>query len=135
MVRMFRNIAFNLKAGGWFVGMTPHPSEDPRGQVEKALCARAPCGGVKVTVKRDVDDGVETHLVAKTEAGIVEFDSICLRKSVYEESARLAMLKGTLEWRHVIIPEDLEHKFKGGSDRSWDTYLRFSYFGVLVVGK
>ena len=40
MVNMYRTIAMNLKDGGTFIGVTPHPTENPKDHIGKAVAAR-----------------------------------------------------------------------------------------------
>ncbi|MCJ1459357.1 hypothetical protein MMC28_009734 [Mycoblastus sanguinarius] len=103
MAAMFRNVALNLIDEGCFVGVTPHPTDDPKGYVERALALR-PTKYTYLTVRvvREVDDGVATHLDADTEAG----------KSVFERATREGDLSGKLEWRAMRMPDEMY----GGGD-------------------
>lgn len=129
MASMFRNADVNLKGGGHFVGITPHPTQDPRGHVEKALAVKPlRYGGVSVTITGDVEGGVATHLETMTDPK-VEFDAYHLQKSVYEIAARAGGLQGALTWRPVVRDTVAE------ADTSWDTYFTVPHFAVMVVAK
>lgn len=81
MANMFRNASLNLRSGGHFIGITPPPTNDPRGHCERALAARpARYGNVIVTITKDVNEGVATHLDATMTTGKVEFDAYHLTK-------------------------------------------------------
>ncbi|KAL9013473.1 MAG: hypothetical protein Q9173_001829 [Seirophora scorigena] len=136
LTQMFRNIAMNLKPGGRFVGVTPHPTDDPRAATEKALSVQpALYAGVTVNVTQAVHDGVATHLVAPTRAGNVEFDAFYLRKSLYEESAREGGMLGALSWRPVSIPQGFRDGERKASDEECEAYLTVPHFGILDVAK
>ncbi|KAI4188131.1 MAG: hypothetical protein LQ348_003966 [Seirophora lacunosa] len=136
LTQMFRNIAMNLKPGGHFVGVTTHPTDDPRAEAEKALSVQpALYAGVKVNITHSVDDGVATRVVAPTKAGTVEFDSFHLRKSLYEESAREGGILGVLSWRPVSISQEFREGERKASDEECEAYLTVPHFGILVVAK
>ena len=133
---MFRNACENLKPEGHFIGVTPPPTDDPRGHTERALAVRpAQYGDVVVTVVGDVEGGVATHLKARMRAGMVEFDAFHLRKSLYEEAAREGGLKGALRWTEVDSPDiggDVLEKLRSPE---WEKYVAVPHFSVLVVAK
>ncbi|KAL9593456.1 MAG: hypothetical protein Q9219_007545 [cf. Caloplaca sp. 3 TL-2023] len=131
MIEMYHTIALNLKPGGRFISVTPHPSDTPKALIQKAQEVRPiRYEGIEVSVKREVEDGVETHLKAVMAGGNVEFDAFHLKKSVYEEAAREGGLGGSLEWREVVISEEEMRK-----DEEWKTYLTVPHFAVLVIEK
>lgn len=136
MAGMFRNIAINVKDKGRFIGITPHPTDNPKAHTEAALAAQPEkyCG-VAVTIKREVEDGLETHLDAPTRAGKVEFDAYHLRKRVYERAAREGGLKGVLSWIPVVVPDDQKGSLDGDQHSSWNTYLKVPHFSVLIIDK
>lgn len=86
-------------------------------------------------VKQEVNDGVQTHLVAVTRAGKVEFDGYYLRNSVYEESARQGGLFGPVSWRPVAVPHEGCDDQQGEADGEWATYLTVPHFAIFVVAK
>ena len=55
-----------------------------------------------MTVVKDVEDGVATHVDARMKRGKVEFDAYHLRKTVYEMSAREDGLEGSLNDRWMV---------------------------------
>ncbi|KAM0799153.1 S-adenosyl-L-methionine-dependent methyltransferase [Usnea florida] len=133
---MFRNACGNLKPGGHFIGVTPPPTEDPRGHTEKALAVQpAQYGGLVVTLVGDVEGGVATHLNAKMRTGTVEFDAFHLRKSVYEGAAREGGLEGALRWRGVDSPDIRGDVLEQLRSPEWGDYVAVPHFSVLVVAK
>lgn len=95
---MFRNIAVNLEDG---IGTTPHPTQDPRAQVEAALAVRPlPYFNVIVTATGNLNDGIGTHFVSVVNSEMVEYDSFTLRK---ETAAREGGLHGALT-RTALLP-------------------------------
>ena len=133
---MFRNATVNLKSGGHFIGVTPPPTDDPRGHVERALVVRpAQYGNVVVTVIGDVEEGVATHLDARMKAGRVEFDAYHLTRVAYERSAREGGVEGTLTWRAVDSPDIRSDVLESVRSSAWGDYLMVPHFGMLVVAK
>ena len=136
MTNMFRNASVNLKESGRFIGVTPHPTNDPRGHCERALAARpAQYGDVVVTIVKDVEEGLATHLEATMKTGQVEFDAYHLTKSLYESSAWEGGLEGTLTWRPVDSPDINNEVLDSLGSSSCDTYRTVPHFSVLVVAK
>ena len=136
MANMFRNASVNLKESGCFIGITPPPTNDPRGHTQKALDIQpAQYGDVVVTIIKDVEEGVATHLDATMRSGKVEFDGYHLTKSVYERSAREGGLEGTLTWRAVDSPDIQREVLETVRSPSWSSYLTVPHFGVVMVAK
>ena len=136
MADMFRNVSVNLKDSGHFIGVTPPPTNDPRGHCERALAARPEqYGDVVVTITKDVEEGVATHLAATMKTGKIEFDAYHLTKSLYERSAREGGLKGALTWRPVDSPDIEESVLDNLRGSSWTSYLAVPHFSTLVVAK
>ena len=136
LINMYQNISINLKEGGHFVGVTPEPIWDPKTRVEQALASQpTQYEGIILTVKQEIEDGVQTHLLAVTKAGKVEFDGYYLSRNVYEESARAGGMTGTFSWKSMVIPEEREDRPKDVDDKSWEAYLKFPHFSILVISK
>ena len=140
LLDMFRNIEMNLKEGGRFVSITMPPAEDPMESIEAELRVRPPpegSGGLYYWVINDVEDGVYLHVKGHTPLGDVDFDCYQLRKSVYEETAREAGLKGELRWGKTEVPERwLRGEGEGGASlEELRTYGDVTNYGVLVVEK
>ena len=69
MAEMYRKILLNLKSGGHFVGVTPPPTNDPAGHVERESTVRHYRRLQEVwfvTINEVVEDGVYFHLHANT---------------------------------------------------------------------
>ncbi|KAL8737011.1 MAG: hypothetical protein Q9181_002098 [Wetmoreana brouardii] len=129
MLDMCRNIAMNLKENGRFLGVTPHPTNDPKRHIERAAAARpVQYGNVTVTVRDEAGDGVATHLVAVTGQGNIEFDAYHLKRDIYEKSAKEGGLNGALVWEPVQLPAEY-------TAESWNSYLALPHFGILHVSK
>ena len=136
MADMFRNASVNMEDSGHFIGVTPPPTNDPRGHCERALAVRPEqYGEVVVTITKDVEEGVATHLAATMKTGKVEFDAYHLTKSLYERSAREGGLKGALTWRPVDSPDIDENVLENLRGSSWGNYLAVPHFSTLVVAK
>lgn len=123
---MYRTVAMNLKQGGRFLGVTPHPTNDPKGHENQATAVRPiQNGNVTMLVKNEVEDGVATHLVAVTPSGKIEFEGFHLTKDVYERCAREGGMTGELIWKPLEFP----------AGESWDSFLEVPHFGILDLAK
>ena len=136
MANMFRNASVNLKNSGYFIGITPPPTNNPREHCETALAIRPELyGGVVVTIQKDVADGVATHLTAAMKSGKIEFDAYHLNKTLYESSAREGGLEGALTWRAVDSPDIDSRVLESLDNSSWASYLKVPHFSTLVIAK
>ncbi|KAL9609693.1 MAG: hypothetical protein Q9204_009132 [Flavoplaca sp. TL-2023a] len=137
---MFRNIAINLKEGGVFVSITVPPTETPLDSMNAELEVRPPpegSGGLYYWLNEFVEDGMYFHVKGHTPVGDVDFDCSHLKKSVYEEAARDAGLKGELRWGKTEVPDRwLKGEGEGGASlEELRTYGDVTNYGVLVVEK
>lgn len=129
MKEMFRNIAMNLKDGGRFIGVTPHPTNDPKAHTEKAAAARpVQYGNVTVNIAGELDDGVATHVTAVTGKGTIDFDAYHLQKDVFEAAAMDGGMNGELVWKSAELPP-------GESAEAWSSFVKVPHFGILTVLK
>ena len=144
MVEMYRNILLNLKSGGRYVGVTPPPTNDPKGTIERECILRPlpiASGGLYSTVNRDVDEGVEMHLHKDTSVGNLDFDCYHLRRDVWEAAAREAGFSGSLTWTTTKIPHDfMANPKKYGEEKNGDaaadelkTYDELPHYGILSI--
>lgn len=134
LVSMFKNISLNLKLDGFFVGIVPHPTEDfgerikshqkpplnrllPRNQYTKELIS---------------GDGWTSRVFLSDDR--VDFLTWHLKKSIYEEAARLGGMNGKFEWRREILPEDARERF-GLTNEEWEIRLANPHLGILLVWK
>ncbi|KAG7002064.1 hypothetical protein G7Y79_00029g063600 [Physcia stellaris] len=133
LAQFFRTIATNLKAGGMFVGVVPHPTDDPKTFTDEALRVQPKrYGGIVMSVVEEVEDGVKTHLYAPTEPR-VEFDNYHLRRSVYESAAKVGGMDGELKWVKARKVEGVDRDGEEGWD--WEDFLTMPFFAILVVHK
>lgn len=140
LIDMFRNISMNLREGGRFVSITVPPAENPMDSINAELNVRPPpegSGGLYYSVNEHVEDGVFFHVKGHTPLGDVDFDCYHLRKSIYEEAAREAGLKGELRWGKTEVPERwLRGEGDGGASlEELRSYGDVTNYGVLVVEK
>ena len=137
MADIFRNASLNLRNGGCFVSVTPHPTSSPEAHSKRVLGARPnqyACG-IVVTATGVVKGGIATHLDARVNTGKLELDAYHLTKSVYEKSAWEGGLEGPLTWRALDSPDiqnEILDKFRGPSQGN---FLKIPHFGVLIVEK
>ena len=146
MVEMYQSILLNLKRGGYFVAVTPVPTNDPRAHIEREMALRTlptASGGMFSTVIGDVDDGVAVHRHSKTPVGDLDFDTYHLRKDVYQAAAREAGFSDEMRWGWTTVPKGfMEQPSKYGEDVNGDagdeelaTYDELPFFGTLLVTK
>lgn len=146
MVRMYRNIATNLKDGGHFVAVTPPPTNDPAAFIESERQLRplpTASGGLYGTVIGVVDDGVEFHLHSDTPAGDLDFTCFHLKKDVWESSAREGGLNGQIKWDSTKIPHDFMENpgeygelINGGAGiEELRSYSVVPHYGLLHITK
>ena len=136
MTAMWSNIAKNLRPGGYFVGVTPHPEMDQAALLKNIKNYSNQKLGVAVHSNGEVTDGYGTHVVGHLSSGTVEFDYYHLRGDVYEGSARKGGMKGSFEWRLVKLPEreDEAKEISTGVEKGfWEEYWQSPHFGVCVV--
>lgn len=140
LVKMFHNIALNLKDGGHFISITIPPAQDPIAAVNSELsCRPAPegSGGLVYRYLNDVEDGIYFNCHGDTPIGVVSFDNYYLRDDVYRSAAREAGLKGELSWGVTSVPERyLKGEGPGiGSMKEIESYLTVPNYGILVIAK
>lgn len=146
MTAMFRNISTNLKAGGVFVGITPHPAPDLDAFVDQFDEAKNPSWmehqrkyGVRVSYTESLPSGkgYRAQVTAYTTPREFEFESYHLRREVYEESARAGGMQGEIRWVEPTVPhgnEESVREYRVGRDW-WEEYVTRKHFGILVVWK
>ena len=137
MIDIYRTIAANLKDGGRFVGVTPHPAEDPKSHIQKALEARpVGLGEVAVLPLEEVPNGMRTHVLSMLASGNIEFDAYHLEKAVYETSAKEGGLTGELTWQPVyLLPGENQDVALDQSEGYWHKHLAVPHFAILVISK
>ncbi|KAK5992096.1 Demethylmenaquinone methyltransferase [Cladobotryum mycophilum] len=137
LVAMYKNIALNLKPGGVFVGIVPHPTND----IEKRA---------ETISKRPFIDTLPRHVLTKplesgdgwemrayiTNTG-VDFTAYQLRKEIFEKAARSAGLNGRLEWkREELLGEEWRKTYiPDATEEEWKLREENPYAGILMVWK
>ena len=146
MVDFWRNIHLNLRPGGYFVGVTPPPTNDPAGHVDAEQHARpwpVASSGMYTTLNHLVDEGAYIHRHADTSAGDMDFDTYHLRKDVWITAAREAGFDGEIEWEGTRVPSDFmenpekygERSNGGASNDELSTYAAVPHYGTICVKK
>ena len=140
LVNMFRNVAVNLREGGHFVSVTIPPAENPIDSLNAETNYRPPpegSGGLYYEYIKDVEEGIFFHCHGHTPIGDVSFDNYHLKKSVYEEAAREAGLKGEWSWGCTSVPERYwTGEYPGGASmEELETYKTVPNYGLLVASK
>lgn len=103
---MFKTIALNLKPGGYFAGVIPHPTEDMDARAK--VCNSSPMWDLppRMEYMKEIDDGngwrVRISLDDK-----VNFLAAHMKKSVYEAAATDAGFE-QIGWLLEELPKDGE---------------------------
>ena len=146
MLRMWENVALNLKPGGYFVGICPIPTADPMANSLRIERERPMWkGNVNQVFKEEIADGIIEKVIflplSSTKAGEMgekmEIESYSLKQSVWEESAKEAGFRMPLEWRLPEIGEELV-RGGGGSEeenRVWESLKRVPQMAFVVAQK
>lgn len=143
MTQMFKTIAANLKPGGVFVGLTPAATDDVDSMAAAwpRIQARFPDDfpvRVHYYERLASGEGWKTKVCLTADNGggdRIAFCNFHLHKSVYEQGARLAGFRNTLQWRDVDLSATLRVLLQ---DLGWTAYLQgpeSRNIGVVVVEK
>jgi SAM-dependent methyltransferase len=146
MIDFWRNIYLNLKPGGYFVGITPPPSNDPEDHVNAEQRARPwpmASSGLYTTLNKHVDEGVSIHRHADTPVGDLDFDAFHLRKDVYIRAAKEAGFRNEIVWEGTRVPYDFmmspekygEQSNGGASNEELATYAAVPHYGTIHTRK
>ncbi|KAJ5943791.1 methyltransferase domain-containing protein [Penicillium verrucosum] len=140
---MFRSISINLKSTGVFVGVCPYPTNDVASFATNS--DPPPPTGVRFEYSQELENGlgyrkyiiVEPPPGSNSSAEGVDFWAYHLKKSVFEEAARLGGMGGKLEWREC---EFLEEEWKlalgmGKNEEGWRNLCNNPQMSVLVLWK
>lgn len=140
LTSMLRTVALNLKPGGVFVGVAPHPTD---ALAERAATYRDSLRGgggplAKLFPRNEYleelasGDGrrLRVHI-----GGGFDIMTYHLKKSVYEEAAREAGMRGRLEWRSEMVVEGIDAARSGLSAAEWPVRVATPHCGLLVVWK
>lgn len=137
LTAMFANIALNLRPGGVFVGVVPHPTDNIAERAAQYKPLDSPLKKLRPLNEYKGDEGGETggwalrvHL-----ADGVNFLTCHMPRRVYEEAARAAGLSGRLEWREEVRLRDLDAKLAGLTLKEWEVREATPHCGLLVVYK
>ncbi|KAH0492030.1 hypothetical protein TgHK011_003427 [Trichoderma gracile] len=135
LVAMFTNISLNLKSNGVFVGVVPHPTEDIRKRAEasKQFLLRQYFPRNEYVDELTSGDGWGLRVFLSDDG--VSFMTWHMKKSVYEEAARLGGLRGRLEWRYETMGEESTRQQFGLTADEWSVRVRNPHMGILVAWK
>ena len=137
MTQMFCSISANLKDGGVFVGVTPHPTDDIAAFAKMTSEVQERQGvrwGVTVDYYEELEsgEGWRTEVVGHGEPK-VSFKNFHLKKSLYEEGAKAGGMNGRVTWPEIKLPQEAVDKAGPGF---WDMYFTHGpHMGVIVVEK
>lgn len=159
LTAMFRSISVNLKngGGGVFVGIVypPIPANemDVFAERENRVSERRKESAMRISVRyieRNMniatpEGGWGTEVTAYRDEGPgegrpveVQFGNYHLPREVYERAARRAGLRGRLEWKEVLMLEEIrEAAVRRCGEEFWREYFGTigPHFSILVVEK
>lgn len=136
MTSMYCTVSANLKDGGVFIAVTPPPAEDMDAFAENwtrtaARYSDALPGRVDYYERLESGQGWKTEIKSLTKGVQLSFRNFHLRKNVYEEAARRAGLNGKLQWKDLIIPEQVAT----AGDEFSKMLVELRHMGLLTVEK
>lgn len=137
MTKMFQSISANLKDGGVFVGVTPHPTDDVTAFAEMTneVQRKQPSRwGVTIDYYEQLEsgEGWRTEVIGHGEPK-VSFKNFHLKKSVYEAGAKAGGMNGRVTWNEIELPQEAIDKT---GPAFWDMYFTNGpHMGVIVVEK
>jgi toxoflavin synthase len=139
MTGMYRTISANLREGGVFIGVTPPPVEavDTYAsywtEVTSRHLAAEPALPSRVDYYERLESGQgwKTEIRSLADGARFSFRNFHLRKRIYEEAARRGGLGGKLEWKELVIPEEVVK----ARDEFSKMCVETRHMGVLVVEK
>ncbi|KAL7940416.1 S-adenosyl-L-methionine-dependent methyltransferase [Trichoderma barbatum] len=135
LIAMFTNISLNLKRGGVFVGVVPYPTNDlgKRAESYKKAPLRKYFPRNEYADELDSGDGWGLRVFLSDDG--VDFMTWHMKKSVYEEAARLGGMKGRLEWREEILGGEYTGEQSGLTTEEWRVRVANPHLGILLVWK
>ncbi|KAH8899828.1 S-adenosyl-L-methionine-dependent methyltransferase [Thozetella sp. PMI_491] len=138
MTQMFETISANLKPGGLFVGVAPHPAEDldtfVQGFTEAENAAPGKWGvSVRYVEKMAGVEGWEADIIGSPGTPEeVKFRSYHLHRAIYEQAAKAGGMTGKLQWPPLRIPD---RAIEQTGEEFWTTYRKYPTQAVLFVEK
>jgi SAM-dependent methyltransferase len=134
---MFRNVARNLQPDGTFVAVVPYPTEDFAQRIEETRRRELARGFPRSQYTAEVDGGNGWSLRVYLNDEGLDLMTWHMKKSVYEDAARLGGFGGLLEWRRqdwFILSDEWKQNFDF-DDVDWKKREENPHFGILVVRK
>ncbi|PTB64969.1 S-adenosyl-L-methionine-dependent methyltransferase [Trichoderma citrinoviride] len=135
LVAMFTNISLNLEPGGVFVGVVPHPTDDIQKRAED--CKQDPLRQYypRNEYVEELASGDGWSLRVSLNEGGLDIMTWHMRKSVYEEAARMGGLRGKLEWRYETLGEESAREQFGLTADEWSARVTNPHLGILIAWK
>lgn len=138
---MFRNIAANLKTGGHFVGLAPHPAENLDEYVAaygtKDWLTHLRKIGVTISYNGALEsgEGHKAQVIGHTTPVELELHYYHLTKDIYVRAMRDGGLTGKIEWNKTVYPDAEKSKEFGVDESYWEGYAKWPHFGIIVAEK
>ncbi|KAJ2982429.1 hypothetical protein NQ176_g1387 [Zarea fungicola] len=136
LTAMFRTVALNLKPGGLFMAIVPHPTEDLHARA--AASAKAPF--TRMHPRNDytpgqLPSGDGWGLRVNLDDDGTNFMTYHLLPRVYEQAARSAGFDGRLEWRREVLLEGDWKAKQGLTSEEWQLREENPHLGILMIWK
>ncbi|KAL6796450.1 S-adenosyl-L-methionine-dependent methyltransferase [Trichoderma sp. SZMC 28012] len=135
LIAMFESISLNLKSGGVFVGVVPHPTDDLAKRAEDYKNASLNRFFPRNEYLDELDSGDGWTLRVFLSNDGVDFMTWHMKKSVYEEAARLGGMKGKVEWRREALGREDSREQFGLTADEWQVRVANPHCGILLVWK
>ncbi|PHH91962.1 hypothetical protein CDD83_9601 [Cordyceps sp. RAO-2017] len=135
LTAMFKTISLNLKPGGVFVGIVPHPTDDLKLRAAAYRNPRFRNTFPRNEYTEELESGDGWGLQVSLDDDGVRFMTWHMKQRVYEEAARLGGMKGRLEWRREqLFKEEWGERF-GLSREELQAREENPHHGILVAYK
>ncbi|GLA78714.1 hypothetical protein CBS63078_11145 [Aspergillus niger] len=136
LTAMFASIALNLKSGGVFVGVVPHPTENISQRA--SVYSKPPLNRLwpRKQYTKELKSGEGWDLRVFLNDDGVDFLTWHLKKEIYEQAARDGGMNGKLEWRRELFPgEEWKETYGLTGQDEWRVREENPHLGILVVWK
>ncbi|EFY93448.1 hypothetical protein J3458_002002 [Metarhizium acridum] len=140
LASMFRTISTNLNSHGVFIGICLHPTDDLESFASGVNNSAWAQTGVHYEFGKALPGGIGfpiTVFGSVSPDSKVEFGSFYLKKSLYEQAARVGGMTGRIVWRNCEFLDETWREEIGlhGDDDGWRSLQEYPLLCTLLVWK